>query len=134
MARSSQMTFRKTLLVIMACPTLSTGASARTWTTVTGQHFEAEFVRVEGANGIFSVKGKDYPYPLNQLSVADRLLVGRAVNQRARAGSSLPATEPSPTATDTASSATATPASVDKTAETLQFAGQPLESRRKRAS
>jgi hypothetical protein len=45
-----------------------------------GEHFEAEFVRVEGANGIFIVKEKEYPYPL---SVPDRLLVGRSVNQRA---------------------------------------------------
>ena len=54
------MTFRKHLLVIIASLTLSAGASARTWMTVTGQHFEPEFVRVEGANGIFIVKGKDY--------------------------------------------------------------------------
>jgi hypothetical protein len=127
MRRFSQITFRKSLLVIIAWLTLWVGASARTWTTVTGQHFEAEFVRVEGANGIFSAKGKDYPYPLNQLSVADRLFVGRSVNQQSKAGSPPPGTEPAPTATDAAPSAAAMPASIDKKAETLQFAGQPLE-------
>jgi hypothetical protein len=76
------MTFRKSVLVIIAWLTLLRGVSARTWTTVTGQHFEAEFVRVEGANGIFSVKGKDYPYALNQLSVPDRLFVGRSVRKK----------------------------------------------------
>jgi hypothetical protein len=75
------MIFPKSLLVVIACLTLGGVAFARTWTTVTGQHFDAEFVRQEGANGIFNVKGKDYPYPLNQLSVADRLFIGRAVNQ-----------------------------------------------------
>ena len=37
---------------------------ARPWTTVTGQTFEAEFIRVEGANGIFQVKEKEYPLSL----------------------------------------------------------------------
>ena len=58
---------------------------ARLWTTVTGQTFEAEFMRVEGANGIFQVREKEYPYPLNRLSVADRLFIGKTVNQQSAA-------------------------------------------------
>jgi hypothetical protein len=58
----------------------ATVAQARTWQTVTGQSFEAEFVRVDGANGIFRVKAKDYPYPLNRLTAADRLFIGRITN------------------------------------------------------
>jgi hypothetical protein len=54
---------------------------ARRWTTVTDEKFEADFVRVEGPNGIFEVKGKEYPYPLNRLSIADRLFVGKIVNR-----------------------------------------------------
>jgi len=80
------MIFRKSLLVAIACLTLGGVASARTWTTPTGQHFDVEFVRQEGTDGIFNVKGKDYPYPLNQLSVADRLFVGRAVPRSWLAG------------------------------------------------
>src|SRR5689334_14417265 len=114
------------ILVLVLCA-LVPAVWARTWTTVTGQHFEAEFVRVEGANGIFSVKGKDYPYPLNQLSIPDRLFVGRSVNQQAKGGSSPPASEPASTAADAVPSAAGTPASVETKAAALQFAGQPLE-------
>ncbi|HEX3817339.1 MAG TPA: hypothetical protein VHW03_03520 [Chthoniobacterales bacterium] len=66
------------LLAALATPEVR----ARNWQTVTGQSFDAEFVRVEGTNGIFRVKGKDYPYPLNRLTPADRLAIGRAVNQQ----------------------------------------------------
>lgn len=127
-ASSLPMNFRLIFptFVLILCA-LGPEAWARTWTTVTGQHFAAEFVRVEGANGIFSVKGKDYPYPLNQLSIPDRLFVGRSVNQQSKAGSPPPATEPASTAADAPPSATATPASADNKAGTLQFAGQPLE-------
>ena len=71
-------------------------ASARTWTTVTGENFEAEFVRAEGANGIFKVKEKDYPYPLNRLSVPDRLFIGRIVNRQAAEGAAAPASSATP--------------------------------------
>lgn len=92
---------------------------ARLWTTVTGQTFEAEFIRVEGTNGIFQVKEKEYPYPLNRLSVADRLLIGKTVNQPSAATASPP---PALSLTTTApiEKPAAAPAEI-------QLAGQPLK-------
>ncbi len=88
---------------------------------MTGEHFEAEFVRVEGANGIFLAKEKKYPYPLNRLTAADRLLIGKSVNQQASAPPPSSAAEPS-------ASATATPvAAGEKTKGALEFAGHPLK-------
>ncbi len=73
---------RSGALIFLLAVLATTEVRARTWQTVTGQSFNAEFVRVEGTNGIFRVKGKDYPYPLNRLTPADRLSIGRAVNQQ----------------------------------------------------
>ena len=69
-------------LIFLLAVLATTEVRARSWQTVTGQSFDAEFVRVEGTNGIFRVKGKDYPYPLNRLTPADRLAIGRAVNHQ----------------------------------------------------
>lgn len=69
-------------LIFLLAALLTTKAQARNWQTVTGQSFEADFVRVEGANGIFRVKGKDYAYPLNRLTPADRLVIEGAANQQ----------------------------------------------------
>ncbi len=87
------------LLFILLLLTLTcVEAPARLWKTVTGQTFEAEFIRRDGGNGIFSVKEKEYPYPLNRLSVADRLFIGRTVNQQTpQAASATPdLTSPTP--------------------------------------
>ncbi len=46
--------------------------------TITGQTFEAEFVRVEEENGIFRVKDREDPYPLARLSVTERNKSGAA--------------------------------------------------------
>ncbi len=54
---------------------------ARTWTTISHEHFEADFVRVEGASGIFWVRKKECPYPLNRLSAPDRLFMNRAASR-----------------------------------------------------
>lgn len=111
------MILRKAIAMTALLLTLPNELSARVWTTVTGQTFEAEFVRVEGANGIFIVKEKEYPYPLNRLSVADRLLIGKTLNQQS-----------SPVATPPPPVSLTTPAPVKKpVAVEIQLAGQALK-------
>ncbi len=90
-------------------------APARVWRTVTGQSFEAEFVHVEGASGIFRVKEKNYPYPLNRLSIGDRLFIGRILNQQPAPGT---------TATETPQPASARQS--PPVAGGLELAGQRL--------
>ncbi len=120
------MTQRITLLVLITSLALGAPAFARLWTTVTGEHFEAEFVRLEGANGIFLAKEKEYPYPLNRLSVPDRLLVGRSVSHPSEIAPP-PATNPSPPSGDALANPATTPAPAEKATRLLQFAGQPLK-------
>ncbi len=117
------MNFRKIFPVIsLVLLALAATAPARSWTTITGEHFEAEFVRVEGANGIFTVKEKDYPYPLNRLSAPDRLLIGRSVRQQTAVAT--PAAEDAlTTPVPDASLAPAT----EKSAGAIELAGQPLK-------
>ena len=124
---------RATALVLILHLTGGT-ASARTWTTVTGENFEAEFVRAEGANGIFKVKEKDYPYPLNRLSVPDRLFIGRIVNRQAGEGAAPPASSATPLPaglTNPESTASAvseqTPAAPAKSDAQVELAGQALK-------
>lgn len=121
------MKFRRTFpaFVLLFCAFVP-AARARNWTTVTGEHFEAEFVRVEGPNAIFNVKEKDYPYPLKRLVATDRLLIGRTLNHQPEAASSA-ATVPTPTATDTLAGTPAPLTSEEKTTGSLQLAGQPLQ-------
>jgi len=102
-------------------------AEARQWVTITGQTFEAEFVRVEGQNGIFRVKDREDPYPLTRLSVADRLFIGRTVHAQGAAPAAEAALSPqtaSPTPAAGGATEPAKPAAGD-----LQLAGQPLSSR-----
>ena len=102
-------------------------AQSRRWTTVTGQTFEAEFVRVEGENGIFRVaSGREDPYPLNRLSVADRLLIGRTMHAQGGATAA-----PAASASIAAAPAAATPAATVAPTKSagggaLEFAGQAL--------
>lgn len=116
------MHLRIILLLLLALLSLGQPAMARTWTTVTGEHFEAEFVRVEGSNGIFLAKEKEYPYPLNRLTATDRLLIGRTANQQAQAPAPAPAT-----AAESSASATPTAAPEEKAKGAIEFAGQPLK-------
>ena len=120
------MKFRQRLLLISLCLTICPAAFGRVWDTVTGQHFEAEFVRVEGGNGIFLVREKEYPYPLNRLSTADRLYIGRQPKQEAAAVT--PGAAETPAQVDDASPpASAASAPAEGTNGTPQFAGQPLK-------
>ncbi len=115
------MILRKAIAMMALLLALPNELSARVWTTVTGQSFEAEFVRVEGANGIFIVKGKEYPYPLNRLSVADRLLIGKTLNQQ----SSSIATPPPAGLTTAAPASLTTPEPIEKPAVLeVQLAGR----------
>ena len=106
-----------TCLALICCT-----ADARLWTTTTGQTFEAEFVRVEGDKGIFRVRDREDPYPLNRLSAADRLFIGQTLRAQGGSNTSTAApASPSP-ATKSAAAAAASP----KSAGAMQFAGQPL--------
>ncbi len=98
---------------------------ARQWVTITGQTFEAEFVRVEGENGIFRVKDREDPYPLARLSVADRLLIGRTVHAQSNVGA--PEASPSPEIAGATPAAMASAAPAKAAAGGLKFAGQPLK-------
>ncbi len=50
-------------------------AGSRVWTTSSGQTFPAEFLRMNGANAVFLLRGREYPYPLLGLSRADQQLI-----------------------------------------------------------
>ena len=50
-------------------------AEVETWTNVTGQTMEAEFVKMDGADVVFRKDGKEVPVPLTRLSVNDRARV-----------------------------------------------------------
>ncbi len=47
-----------------------TADKAHTWTNTTGRSIQAQFVRVEGANVLLRMDGKDIPVPLSSLSAA----------------------------------------------------------------
>ena len=48
------------------------GAQLRRWTTADGQSFDAQFLRVQGPNAVFLLRGREYPYPLLRLRPADQ--------------------------------------------------------------
>ncbi len=53
-------------------------AEVRAWTNVHGRTFEAEFVRIDGANAIFAFEtGRTFSTPLADLSAADRQNLSR---------------------------------------------------------
>ncbi len=111
---------RVSALIVLLASVAITPSSARLWTTITGQTFEAEFVRVEGGNGIFLVRAKEYPYPLNRLSIPDRLAIGKLVNQQG--ASPAPASATSEVPPETQPSAAPAPA-----AGGIELAGQALK-------
>lgn len=51
---------------------------ARTWTSEDGKTIEADYVRLDGANAILKMKGKEIPVPLSRLSVGDRAFIEQA--------------------------------------------------------
>ena len=112
--------------VALACLFVIATADARQWMTITGQTFEAEFVRVEGENGLFRVKDREDPYPLARLSVADRLLIGRTVHSQGATAAQESTTSPLPDTTVPTAAASVTPAKT--AAGGLQVASQPLNS------
>ena len=60
------------LLILAGLLMATTRSSARTWTNAQGRTFEAEFVRLNGAEVIFSLDGgKLFAMPLKDLSAAD---------------------------------------------------------------
>jgi hypothetical protein len=79
---------------------LGAGAAAemRTWTNTTGQTFRAEFVRVDGANAIFTLEGgRVFASPLNTLSAGDRGFIAQASQARpAATPAATPVAPPAP--------------------------------------
>jgi hypothetical protein len=76
---------------------LSAGAEIRTWTNTVGRTFQAEFIRLDGANVIFSLEGgRTFVSPLNSLCVADQV-AARLASQAPQASAPTPAAStPSP--------------------------------------
>ena len=113
---------RAILVASIASVCLCQTAGARRWTTVTGQTFEAEFVRVDGDNAIFRVRDREDPYPVNRLSVPDRLFIGRTVQAQRGSGAAPDAAAPLQVP-----ATTATAESAPRATSAPQFAGQPLQ-------
>ena len=70
--------FRLLTLGLLFLAFTATSAHGRRWSTTTGQAFEGEFMRIDGANAVFTANGKEYQVPVATLSVPDRLFVNRA--------------------------------------------------------
>jgi hypothetical protein len=71
-------------------------AEQRTWTNTQGRSFQAEFVKVDGANAIFAFEnGRTFSTPLADLSPGDRQILVR-LQSAAPASPAAPAT-PAPT-------------------------------------
>src|SRR5438874_11439670 len=114
--------FRFCALAVFAWACANRELQARVWITVSGQTFEGDFVRQEGDNGIFKVKGQEYLFPISQLRVADRLFVGRLVYEQRKAPSA-----PSNSALPTAPAAMSPPAVLAQTSPDLKLNGQILK-------
>ena len=68
------------------------GAEVRTWTNTAGQTFQAEFVKVDGANVIFALEnGRTFISPIATLSAGDQGFIRQAAQARPA-----PATAPVP--------------------------------------
>jgi hypothetical protein len=63
------------LRTAIAAILLGDPASARTWTNTLGRTFEADFVKMDGANVIFTAGGRAFSTPLADLSVNDRAVL-----------------------------------------------------------
>ncbi len=55
---------------------------AATWTDVQGRRWEGEFVRVQGTQAIFMVGGKEYPFPMANLSPGSRAAIVAATSPK----------------------------------------------------
>jgi len=53
------------------------GAEVRDWTDVDGRTITAELVRVEDGKAVLSMRGREYPVPLERLSEADREFIAK---------------------------------------------------------
>ena len=56
-----------------------------TWTDLQNRSWEGEFVRVQGAQAIFLVGGKEYPFPMASLSAGSKSAVQKALAPKAPA-------------------------------------------------
>ena len=55
---------------------------AATWTDVQGRRWEGEFVRVQGTQAIFMVGGREYPFPMANLSAGSRAAIVAATSPK----------------------------------------------------
>lgn len=59
-----------------------TALQGATWSDVQNRRWEGEFVRMQGAQAIFLVGGKEYPFPMATLSAASRAAILAATNPK----------------------------------------------------
>ena len=50
-------------------------AHGRVWTDSLKRTWDGDFLRVDGANAVFMVRGQEYPFPLANLSAADKAFI-----------------------------------------------------------
>lgn len=113
-----------TISLLIAAGVFLTGVSAngavRTWTDNLNRTWQGEFLRVDGPSAVFRVSGKEYPFPLANLSTADKLLIFK-LRQAAPAGAATPAPAPA------ASPAVDTVAAPAGTGRTWTYGSVPVE-------
>ncbi|HEX7261035.1 MAG TPA: hypothetical protein VF258_04415 [Luteolibacter sp.] len=90
----------RSIKIVIAGMLLAASASvdARIWTNALGRTFEAEFVRMDGVNVIFTMpNGRAFSTPLVELSAADQavLRTGKAPQPAAMAAASMAVAAPS---------------------------------------
>ena len=97
-------------------------AHARVWTDTLRRTWEGEFLRIEGANAVFMVLGQERPFPLANLSPADRTFINNALAAASKPSSALPGAQP-PGVTKPAPAAPVVPAA----AGALDFLGVTIQ-------
>ena len=74
---------------------LTGSAHARVWTDTQRRTWDGDFLRIEGANAVFMVRGQEYPFPLTNLSAADRTFINNATAAASKPSATLPGAQPS---------------------------------------
>lgn len=119
--KTRRLLFTQIARIVCAAYFASFTVQARVWTDTLQRTWDGDFLRMEGANAIFLVRGQEFPFPLVNLSAADRMFI---TNQAA------PATKPAqgvpPAGAPAAGPAPAAAGSLDFLGVTLQ-PGKTLE-------
>ena len=113
---------RHPILCLMLALGIPAGAQGRVWTDTFSRTWEGEFLRIDGTNAVFMVRGQEYPFPLANLNGADRTFINSAVAAASKPSSALTGAQPSAA---TKAVPTAPPAPI--AASTLDFLGVTLQ-------